>query len=67
MADLLTGLTDDDITTTGAQGTRMAADADSTDAPSSDGTDTGDTTDATDQGDTTDRAGGGDRTDTTDR
>ena len=52
MADLLTGLTDDDITTTrGVQSTRMQGDADTTDAPASDGTDTGDVTDTSDQGD----------------
>ncbi len=48
MADLLTGLTDDDITTRGAQGARMEADADATDAPATEGTDT------TDQGDAPD-------------
>ena len=48
MADLLTGLTDDDITTRAAQGARMEADADATDAPATEGTDT------TDQGDAPD-------------
>jgi len=42
MTDLLTGLTDDDITTRGAQGARMEADADATDAPAADGTDSAD-------------------------